>query len=96
MSKKTGLGALAPRPKTQAPAAPPKGTDAPEIASSAQPEQRGPRGGAPSKRIAITLRVTKEQYRKLVEARLDAGGTIHDLLLRSVAYYFENEHGTKF
>jgi len=90
MSKKTGLGALAPRPKTQAPAA------APESASSAQPEQRGPRGGMPGKRIAITLRVTREQYRKLVEARLDAGGTIHELLLRSVGYYFEHEHGTKF
>lgn len=81
----TGLGALAP---TKAPIVTPKAIDT--------EEQRGPRGGIPGKRIAITFRVTREQYRKLVEARLDAGGTIHELLSRAVAYYFDHEHGTKF
>jgi hypothetical protein len=58
--------------------------------------QRGPRGGANGQRIAITFRVSREQYRKLTETKLDAGCTIHDVIAKALVQYYDREHGTKF
>jgi hypothetical protein len=46
--------------------------------------------------VSLTLRVSREQYRKLVEARLDERSTIHALILKAVAERFERKHGISF
>lgn len=91
----SGIAKLAPvRPAAIAPAA------APTPAAPVQSDREGPRGGKPAKRpdraVPLTVKVSRAQYRQLMEARLDANATAQEFLLRAVAYYFEKELGTKF
>jgi hypothetical protein len=76
--------------KTAKSAAASKQTDEPAETSAQAKHHKG-------KRIGITLRMSPERYRKLMEARLDAGGNLHDLIVeRAIPFYFDKALGVKF
>jgi hypothetical protein len=88
-AKKTGLGTLAPRRKSEAS----------DVAPAVGLPQ-GPRGGKPANRvdraIALSFRVSAAQYRKLCEAKVDANTTMQGLIVRALASYWQKENGTAF
>jgi len=45
------------------------------------------------KRLTLSLRVTRAQYKTLIETRLTEESTLHDLLAKSVSYYLKAKHG---
>lgn len=96
-AKKTNLAGFAPK---LASVAPPRGrqTDAHDDAPA--PVGIGPRGGRTAnladRAIAISFRVSKEQYKKICEGRLDKNTTTQGLMELALRSLFKKEWDEAF
>jgi hypothetical protein len=79
------LAKLAPRSKTAVVAA--KATKAQQQPAEDKPE-----------RHKLTLRISRERYRLLMERRMDEGkgATLALVVENALAYYFQNKHGITY
>lgn len=98
---KTKLAGFAPKPGIVARPSEPRADPAETPAvDAAAPVGIGPRGGRTAnladRAVAISFRVSKEQYRKLCEARLDANTTTQGLMLLALGKYFQTERRSAF
>jgi hypothetical protein len=75
-----------PKPKPEAVQGVAPATDA-TLKADAQTEK------TKDKRLTLSLRVTRAQYKTLIETRLTEESTLHDLLAKSVSYYLKQKHG---
>jgi hypothetical protein len=64
------------------------------------PAERGPRGGRTAnladRAVAISFRVSKTQYRKICERRLDKNTTTQGLMELALGALFQKEWGEAF
>ena len=95
--KKTNLAGFAPK---RASVTAQGGQQADAHDDAPAPAAIGPRGGRTAsladRAVAISFRVSKEQYRKLCEARLDANTTTQGLMLLALGKYFQTERRSAF
>jgi hypothetical protein len=99
--KKTNLAGFAPKRADLAPSPnKPQNKLQADTLDAAAPVGRGPRGGRTAnladRAIAISFRVSKEQYKKLCEGRLDKLTTTQGLMLLALESYFRQEWGKAF
>jgi hypothetical protein len=73
--------------------APPKAVQVDGSSPDATPKVNTQTEKTKGKRLTLSLRVTREQYKTLIETRLTEESTLHDLLAKSVSYYLKQKHG---
>jgi hypothetical protein len=89
-----GFGDVVHKPKAVTSAVEPKPAAAPAVAKSADAdmEQARPLSSAKARDlVTLTLRVSRERYRMLVEERLDTRSTIHTVILKALADHFKRD-----
>jgi hypothetical protein len=71
----------------------PKAVQVVAPATEATPKADAQTEKTKGKRLTLSLRVTRAQYKTLIETRLTEESTLHDLLAKSVSYYLKQKHG---